>query len=58
VLFDQMSEPYDFFSPHGNVVQFVFADGTVRALSSGIDFPSLQALATRASNDSTPPLEN
>ena len=40
------SEPYDFFSPHGQVVQFVFADGSVHPLSNAIDVPVLQALAT------------
>ena len=41
------SEPYDFFSPHVERVNFVFADGSVRGLSSGIDQSVLQALATR-----------
>jgi prepilin-type N-terminal cleavage/methylation domain-containing protein len=40
------SEPYDFFSPHGQVVQFIFADGSVHPLSNAIDLPVLQALAT------------
>jgi prepilin-type N-terminal cleavage/methylation domain-containing protein len=40
------SEPYDFFSPHGQVVQFVFADGSVHSLSNAIDVPILRALAT------------
>jgi prepilin-type N-terminal cleavage/methylation domain-containing protein len=40
------SEPYDFFSPHGQLVQFVFADGSVHPLSNAIDLPVLQALAT------------
>jgi hypothetical protein len=42
-----LCEPYDFFSPHGQVVQFVFADGSVHALSTGVDVTVLQALATR-----------
>ena len=45
------SEPYDFFSPHGAVVQFVFADGSVHALSQGVDPTVLQALATRAGGE-------
>jgi prepilin-type N-terminal cleavage/methylation domain-containing protein len=40
------SEPYDFFSPHGQVVHFVFADGSVHALSTAVDLAVLQALAT------------
>ncbi len=40
------SEPYDFFSPHGQVVHFLFADGSVHALSTGMDLTVLQALAT------------
>jgi prepilin-type N-terminal cleavage/methylation domain-containing protein/prepilin-type processing-associated H-X9-DG protein len=45
------SEPYDFFSPHGSVVQFAFADGSVRALSAGVDLSVLQALATRSGGE-------
>jgi type II secretory pathway pseudopilin PulG len=45
-LFDPNSEPYDFFSPHGTVVHFVFADGSVHALTSQTTVPVLQALAT------------
>jgi prepilin-type N-terminal cleavage/methylation domain-containing protein len=46
VLFDPNSEPYDFFSAHGDVVHFVFADGSVHALTSQVSIPVLQALAT------------
>jgi len=45
------SEPYDFFSPHQGVVQFVFADGSVHALPITTDLAVLQALATRAGNE-------
>jgi prepilin-type processing-associated H-X9-DG protein len=41
------SEPYDFFSSHGNVVNFAFADGAVHALHTGIELKVLRALATR-----------
>jgi prepilin-type N-terminal cleavage/methylation domain-containing protein len=41
------SEPYDFFSAHGTVVQFLFADGAVHPLSTTTDVSLLQALATR-----------
>ena len=49
------SEPYDFFSPHGERVNFVFADGSVHALSSGIDQAVLQALATRGLGEALRP---
>jgi hypothetical protein len=45
------SEPYDFFSPHGQVVQFLFGDGSVHALSISTDLGVLQALATRSGGD-------
>jgi prepilin-type processing-associated H-X9-DG protein len=47
-LNDPYSEPYDFFSPHPGVVQFVFADGSVHPLRTTTDVAVLQALATRA----------
>jgi hypothetical protein len=50
-LNDAWSEPYDFFSPHQAVVQFVFADGSVRALQVGLDPQILGALATRAGEE-------
>lgn len=45
------SEPVDFFSPHGQVVQFLFADGSIHAPSSGTDLTVLQALATIAGGE-------
>jgi prepilin-type N-terminal cleavage/methylation domain-containing protein len=45
------SEPYDFFSPHRNLVQFLFADGAVHGLSTGVDNSVLLALATRAGGE-------
>lgn len=45
------SEPYDFFSPHPGIVNFVFADGSVHAISSSVASPVLQALATRANEE-------
>jgi prepilin-type N-terminal cleavage/methylation domain-containing protein len=50
-LQDASSEPYDFFSPHGQVCQFAFADGSCRAIGSDIPFTVLQALATRAGEE-------
>jgi prepilin-type N-terminal cleavage/methylation domain-containing protein/prepilin-type processing-associated H-X9-DG protein len=40
------SEPLDFFSPHGQVGNFLFADGSVHALSIATDLTILQGLAT------------
>ncbi len=50
-LNDPTSEPYDFFSPHGSVVNFVFADASVHTLSRGTSFDNLRALATRAGDE-------
>lgn len=41
------SEPYDFFSPHTAVVQFVYADASARGLHSDIDLEVFHAMATR-----------
>jgi prepilin-type N-terminal cleavage/methylation domain-containing protein len=48
------STPYDFFSPHGVVVQFLFADGSVRPLSTKTNGDVLQALATYAGGEVIP----
>lgn len=45
------SEPYDFFSPHEQLVQFLFADGSVHSLKTSISIRTLQALATRAGDE-------
>jgi prepilin-type N-terminal cleavage/methylation domain-containing protein len=45
------SEPYDFFSPHAQVVQFLFGDGSVHALSISTDLGVLQSLATRSQGE-------
>jgi prepilin-type processing-associated H-X9-DG protein len=50
-LNDPFSEPYDFFSPHGNVVMFAFADGSAHRLHTGIDPVVLQGLATHGSGE-------
>ncbi len=44
-------EPYDFFSPHPGLVQFVFADASVHALRVTTPVSVLQALATRAGEE-------
>jgi prepilin-type N-terminal cleavage/methylation domain-containing protein len=41
------SDPEDFFTPHSATVMFLFADGTVRPISTGISLSTLQAIATR-----------
>ena len=51
VLNDPFSEPYDFFSPHTDVVFFAFADGSARPLSSGVNPTILQAMATYAGGE-------
>jgi prepilin-type N-terminal cleavage/methylation domain-containing protein len=48
---DPYSEPYDFFSPHGDRALFVFADGSVHVLHSNLDQGTFQALATRNNDD-------
>lgn len=45
------SEPYDFFSGHRMIVNFVFADASVHALSSTVDMKVLHSLATRSGNE-------
>jgi prepilin-type N-terminal cleavage/methylation domain-containing protein/prepilin-type processing-associated H-X9-DG protein len=45
-LNDPFSEAYDFFSPHPGLVNFLFADGSVHALTSQVDPVVIQALAT------------
>jgi prepilin-type N-terminal cleavage/methylation domain-containing protein len=50
-LHDSGSEPYDFFSPHGQVCQFAFADGSCRPIGAEIPFTTLQALATIAGEE-------
>jgi prepilin-type N-terminal cleavage/methylation domain-containing protein/prepilin-type processing-associated H-X9-DG protein len=53
-LNDPYCEPYDFFSPHDDLVHFAFADGSVHPLRSSMSVRVLQALATRAGGDQTP----
>jgi prepilin-type N-terminal cleavage/methylation domain-containing protein/prepilin-type processing-associated H-X9-DG protein len=55
LLNDPWSEPFDFFSPHSGVCQFVFADGSVRALALTVDTAVLSALATRDGGEVVPP---
>jgi prepilin-type N-terminal cleavage/methylation domain-containing protein len=50
-LNDPDSNPYLFFSPHGQVIHFTFADGAVHPLQIGTPMAVLQALATRAGEE-------
>ena len=45
------SEPYDFFSPHHIVVNFVFADTSVRSIHVNVDLKVLHAIATRSTGE-------
>jgi prepilin-type N-terminal cleavage/methylation domain-containing protein/prepilin-type processing-associated H-X9-DG protein len=46
-LNDPNADPEDFFSPHTGNVVFLFVDGSVRPVRTGISLSVLQALATR-----------
>jgi prepilin-type N-terminal cleavage/methylation domain-containing protein/prepilin-type processing-associated H-X9-DG protein len=46
-LNDPNSEPYDFFSFHTGVVNFLFCDGSVHGIRTSAPVSALQALATR-----------
>lgn len=48
----RFSEPYDFFSAHDGQVFFLFADGSVRGIGSGVDLKILHSLATRSGGES------
>lgn len=50
-LQDPYSTPYDFFSGHGQLVNFAFCDGSARSLTSAVSVPTLQALATRSGGE-------
>jgi len=45
------SEPYDFFTPHPAAGMFLFADGSVRAISKSTSVEVLQSLATRSGGE-------
>jgi prepilin-type N-terminal cleavage/methylation domain-containing protein/prepilin-type processing-associated H-X9-DG protein len=50
-LLDPYSSPYDFFSAHPQVVNFLFCDGSVRGLTTSVSTTTLGALATRAGGE-------
>jgi prepilin-type N-terminal cleavage/methylation domain-containing protein/prepilin-type processing-associated H-X9-DG protein len=45
------STPYCFFSPHSNAGMFLFADGSVHSITTGVAYSVLNALATRAGGE-------
>ena len=47
-LNDPNADPEDFFTPHTGNAMFLFVDGSVRAVCTGISLSVLQALATRS----------
>jgi prepilin-type processing-associated H-X9-DG protein len=51
------SEPYDFFSPHDAVVNFLFADGSIKGLANTTSSDVLVALATRSGKESISALD-
>jgi prepilin-type processing-associated H-X9-DG protein len=53
-LNDPWSEPYDFYSPHGLFVNFLFCDGSVRPVMTSVDIKAFKTLATRAGGDDVP----
>jgi prepilin-type N-terminal cleavage/methylation domain-containing protein/prepilin-type processing-associated H-X9-DG protein len=54
-LNDPNSDPEDFFSPHPGVGMFLFADGSVRPLRTGVSVAVLRALATRDGGETVNP---
>jgi prepilin-type N-terminal cleavage/methylation domain-containing protein/prepilin-type processing-associated H-X9-DG protein len=46
-LNDPNADPEDFFTPHNGNAMFLFADGSVRPVRTGISLSVLQAIATR-----------
>jgi prepilin-type N-terminal cleavage/methylation domain-containing protein/prepilin-type processing-associated H-X9-DG protein len=58
MLNNDNSQPYDFFSPHPNAVNFLFADGSVHPISTMTDVGVLMAMATRAGGEVVPGFGN
>ncbi|HVX15097.1 MAG TPA: DUF1559 domain-containing protein [Pirellulales bacterium] len=49
------SEPYDFFSAHSEIVNFLFADGSVHRLSASTDLDALHCLSTMTGGEAVQP---
>jgi prepilin-type processing-associated H-X9-DG protein len=54
-LNDPNSDPEDFFTPHTGNAMFLFADGSVRPVRTGISLSVLQAIATRNGGEAVNP---
>jgi prepilin-type N-terminal cleavage/methylation domain-containing protein len=50
-----LAEPYDYFSPHRLVCNFLMADGAARSFDIGTDVTVLMALATRGGGEGVSP---
>jgi prepilin-type N-terminal cleavage/methylation domain-containing protein/prepilin-type processing-associated H-X9-DG protein len=50
-MYHPWSEPYDFWSPHDDRMQYLFADGAARTLRTNVLAPVLKKLATRAGGE-------
>jgi prepilin-type processing-associated H-X9-DG protein/prepilin-type N-terminal cleavage/methylation domain-containing protein len=50
-LNDPWSEPYDFFSPHPGAMNALFADGSVRRVTTSVSLDVLRAIATRSGGE-------
>jgi prepilin-type N-terminal cleavage/methylation domain-containing protein len=50
-LNDRDSDPDDFFTPHFSTCHFVFGDGSVRPVRTGVPLSVLQALSTRGGGE-------
>jgi prepilin-type N-terminal cleavage/methylation domain-containing protein/prepilin-type processing-associated H-X9-DG protein len=48
---DPAADPDNFYTPHPGAAQFLFADGSVRGVTRGIDLSVFQALSTRAGGE-------
>ncbi|MFM7148444.1 MAG: DUF1559 domain-containing protein, partial [Gemmataceae bacterium] len=50
-LHDPFSEPYDFYSPHGERIHFVYSDGSARVARTKMEVSVLRALSTRSGGE-------
>ena len=54
LLNDEYSEPYDFYSPHFGLGQFLFADGSARSISTNVSLDVWAAIGSRAGGETIP----
>lgn len=50
-MYHPFSEPYDFWSPHDDRMQYLFADGAARTLRTNVPAAVMKKLATRAGGE-------